>query len=100
MLFSRDANQLVLMPLEKIFEKMARFAADPLNVEWIRPVTEAGDDPGGFEMKLIDDTFLKLTALMVVRAGYRGQAEPCKHHPPRVTRASIERHRTASTRTR
>jgi len=74
MLFSRDANQLVLMPLEKIFEKMSRFAHDPLNVEWIRPeeTQEAGDDPGRFEMKLIDDTFLKLTALMVVGYGEAG----------------------------
>lgn len=91
MLFSRDANQLVLMPLEKIFEKMSRFAAAPLDVAWIRTDTEAGDDPGGFEMQLINDTFLKLTSLMVVRAGYCGQAEPCKHHPPRVARAASYR---------
>jgi len=102
MLFSRDANQLVLMPLEKIFEKMSRFAHDPLNVEWIRPeeTQEAGDDPGRFEMKLIDDTFLKLTALMVVRAGYCGQAIPCKHHPAPHGESPWSQHRTASTRTR
>jgi len=90
MLFSRDANVLVLAPLEAMFNKVRAVADNPLSVvhrssghrrnsesaksEAIRAAKEAAEHLKGdqFETKFLDKTFTKMCQLMVVGFGDAG----------------------------
>mmetsp|Transcript_31759 Transcript_31759/g.38366 ORF Transcript_31759/g.38366 Transcript_31759/m.38366 type:complete len:784 (-) Transcript_31759:812-3163(-) len=68
MLFSRDANILVLSPIERMIKKVKDMAENPLKKQEIR------DDDGDqqFETKILENAFSKICSLMAVGFGEAG----------------------------
>jgi hypothetical protein len=76
--YSRDANKLVLKPLEKIFNKLRDTAANPIMVLAVQKTAkdEKPKDEDMYETKVLDETFTKVNIACIptpsVCSGYPG----------------------------
>lgn len=73
-LFSHDAHNMVILPIERMFLFVTRLAANPLGK--IRP---SGDADQPFETRLLESTFMKLAGLLQISFGAAG-AEVISHN--------------------
>jgi len=73
-LFSKDANELVIIPIERMFLFVTRLAANPLGK--IHPSGEAAQP---YETLLLEQTFMKLAGLLQIGFGMAG-AEVISHN--------------------
>jgi hypothetical protein len=64
-LFSRDANMLVLIPIERMMKKVKDLAENPLSRQDFGP-TDSGEQ---FETKILENSFAKICSLMAVGFG-------------------------------
>lgn len=74
MMFSQDANTLVLKPLERIFKKVREISENPLKRDGDQIEEEEDDDDSAerFETKILEDSFSKICSLMAVGFGEAG----------------------------
>mmetsp|Transcript_3670 Transcript_3670/g.4918 ORF Transcript_3670/g.4918 Transcript_3670/m.4918 type:complete len:841 (+) Transcript_3670:546-3068(+) len=68
MLFSKDANNLVIIPIERMIKKVRDMAENPLQKHEFK---EDGDDQQ-FETKILENAFSKICSLMAVGFGEAG----------------------------
>jgi hypothetical protein len=65
LLFSRDANSLVLTPIERMMKKVKDLAENPLSKQDF----SAADGDEQFETKILENAFAKICSLMAVGFG-------------------------------
>eukprot|EP00241_Pyramimonas_parkeae_P004274 CAMPEP_0114238114 /NCGR_PEP_ID=MMETSP0058-20121206/7752_1 /TAXON_ID=36894 /ORGANISM="Pyramimonas parkeae, CCMP726" /LENGTH=849 /DNA_ID=CAMNT_0001350203 /DNA_START=611 /DNA_END=3157 /DNA_ORIENTATION=- len=69
--FSRDANNLVLMPIERMMKKVKDMAENPLQKQEFAGGSSA-DGSQQFETKILENAFAKICSLMAVGFGEAG----------------------------
>lgn len=74
MLFSKDANELVLTPIERIIKRVRDIAENPLAA--VDPRTKGADDDDGndeqFEMVILEHSINKICSLLAIGFGEAG----------------------------
>lgn len=74
LLFSKDANELVLRPIERMVLKVQAMAANPLTKFAIRPEDDADDDGEQFETRMLENSIARICSLLSVGFGEAGTA--------------------------
>ena len=67
-MFSKDANELVLAPIEKMITKVKAMAENPLK----KVAIDDSEDSSSMETKILENTFIKICGLMAVGYGEAG----------------------------
>ena len=70
MSFSKDANQLVLIPIERMIKKVRLLADNPLAGSKMQTDTEGEDSQ--YETRILENAFIKISSLLAIGFGDAG----------------------------
>ena len=70
MSFSKDANQLVLIPIERMIKKVRLLADNPLAGSKMKTETDGADSQ--YETRILENAFIKISSLLAIGFGDAG----------------------------